>query len=186
MSPPALVPPTLAVHRSCLTAMAEFDAEGLDPVGWMSLVGDRDLSARAGFEGYVEALLVQAHEETPRPAGWVPATVLWWIEGDEFLGLLSIRHRLTPALREVGGHIGYAVRPSARRRGHATAMLQAALPVANRLGIDPALLPCSVGNVASRRVIEANGGVLEQERNGKRRYWVPTTPGRSEPDPRGR
>lgn len=186
MSPPALVPPTPAVHRSCLTAMAEFDTEGLDPVGWLSLVGDRDLSARAGFEAYVEALLVQAHEEAPRPAGWVPATILWWIEGDEFLGLLSIRHRLTPGLREVGGHIGYAVRASARRRGHATAMLRAALPVANRLGIDPALITCDITNVASRRVIEANGGVLEHEGNGKRRYWVPTAPRRSGPDPGGR
>jgi predicted acetyltransferase len=96
------------------------------------------------------------------------------VEGDEFLGRTSIRHRLTPALLEIGGHVGYDVRPSARRRGHATAMLQAALVVARDLGIDPALVTCDVDNVGSRTVIERNGGVLEDQRSGKLRFWVPT------------
>lgn len=74
----------------------------------------------------------------------------------------------------MGGHIGYDVRRSRRRAGHATAMLAATLPVAHRLGIDPALVTCDADNVGSRRVIEANGGVLEDERNGKLRFWLPT------------
>jgi predicted acetyltransferase len=76
----------------------------------------------------------------------------------------------------MGGHIGYDVRPSARRRGHATEMLRQALRVANELGIDPALITCDVDNVGSRTVIERNGGVLEDERNGKLRFWAPTSP----------
>jgi predicted acetyltransferase len=79
-------------------------------------------------------------------------------------------------LLEMGGHIGYDVRPSARRRGHATEMLRQALTVANDLGIDPALITCDVGKVGSRTVIERNGGALEDERNGKLRFWAPTTP----------
>ena len=67
------------------------------------------------------------------------------------------------------------MRPSARRRGVATAALAAALPVAAALGIDPALLTCDDDNVASGRVIETNGGVLEDVRDGIRRYWVPTS-----------
>jgi predicted acetyltransferase len=55
-------------------------------------------------------------------------------------------------------------------------MLAAALPIAHQLGIDPALVTCDVTNIGSRKVIEANGGVLEDERGGKRRYWVPTGP----------
>jgi predicted acetyltransferase len=74
----------------------------------------------------------------------------------------------------VGGHIGYDVRASARRRGHATAMLAGGLAVAAGLGIDPALITCDVDNVGSRRVIETNGGVLEDERDGKLRFWTPT------------
>ena len=74
--------------------------------------------------------------------GYVPQTVLWWVAGDEYLGRLSIRHRLTPHLLYFGGNIGFEVRPSARRRGHATAMLAAALPLAAALGIDPARVDC--------------------------------------------
>jgi predicted acetyltransferase len=52
-------------------------------------------------------------------------------------------------------------------------MLRAVRPVCSGLGIDPALVTCDVDNVASRRVIEACGGVLEDERSGKLRWWVP-------------
>ena len=100
--------------------------------------------------------------------------MLWWVDGDTFLGRLSIRHRLTRRLLDWGGLIGYDVRPTARRRGHATAMLRAALPWALELGIDPALVTCDDDNVGSIRVIEAAGGELEDVRGVKRRYWVPT------------
>ncbi len=107
--------------------------------------------------------------------GYVPQTVLWWVTGDEYLGRLSIRHRLTPHLLHHGGNIGFEVRPSARRRGHAAAMLAAALPLAAAIGIDPARIDCEAGNVASRRAIERNGGVLDEERDGDLFFWVPTT-----------
>ena len=54
-------------------------------------------------------------------------------------------------------------------------MLAAALPVARSLVIDPALLTCHDDNIASRKVIEANGGTLEDNRRGKARYWVSTS-----------
>jgi predicted acetyltransferase len=107
----------------------------------------------------------------------VPCTTLWWIDGAEYLGRLAIRHRLTPHLREMGGHIGYDVRRSARGRGHATRMLRAALPLAYDLGIESALVTCDADNVASRKVIEKNGGVLEDQRGVVLRFWVPTRPG---------
>jgi predicted acetyltransferase len=105
----------------------------------------------------------------------VPSTTLWWVDGDEYLGRLAIRHRLTPRLTNLGGHIGYDVKPSARRQGHATAMLAAALPLARARGIDPALVTCDESNAGSRRVIEANGGVLEDKRGSELRFWVPTS-----------
>jgi predicted acetyltransferase len=104
----------------------------------------------------------------------VTATSLWIVEDDEVLGRVSLRHALTPFLLEMAGHIGYAVRPSARRRGVATRALALTLPHAAARGIDPALVTCDVTNIGSRKVIEANGGVLEDERNGKLRFWVPT------------
>jgi predicted acetyltransferase len=105
---------------------------------------------------------------------YVPQTTLWWVRDDEYLGRVNIRHRLTEELRREGGHIGYEVRPSARGRGHATAMLAAALPLAAALGIRLAHLDCEVGNAASRRVIEKNGGRLEREERGNLYFLVPT------------
>jgi predicted acetyltransferase len=134
-----------------------------------------DLRSVETFAVFAARLRSTADDSTWFPEGIVPSTILWWVDGDTYLGRLAIRHRLTPWLRDFGGHIGYVVRPAARRRGHATAMLAAALPVAAGLGIDPALLTCDDTNVASRKVIEANGGVFDTQRGIKLRYWVPTT-----------
>ena len=131
-------------------------------------------SSDSAFAEFVAGVRAERLEETSRPEGYVPDTELWWVDGDEFLGRIGVRHRLTPMLLEIGGHIGYDVRPLARRRGHATEMLRQALAIAHELGIDPALVTCDAGNIGSRAVIERNGGVLEDERLGKLRFWVPT------------
>lgn len=162
-------------------AMREFEAEGRGGADDDSMVGreirdHRDTWGTAeGFDVYVRWLRAQALEDSPRPVGHVPSTTLWWVDGAEYLGRIAIRHRLTPALLEVGGHIGYDVRRSQRGRGHATAMLGAALPVAYELGIDPVLITCDEDNIASRTVIERNGGVLEDRRGGQLRFWARTS-----------
>jgi predicted acetyltransferase len=177
---PVLIAPHARVHRSFLAAMTEFQAEAADRPDddsntWQAI---RKYASRwadpAEFARYLRELQDEAREQAPRPDGRVPQTTLWWVSGDEYLGRISIRHRLTAGLREIGGHIGYDIRPSARRRGHATAMLTAVLPAAHSLGINPALLTCDEDNIASRKVIEANGGVLEDKRGGKLRYWLST------------
>ena len=179
---PELTVPVARVRGSFVDAMDEFRAEGRGSpsdstvTGFLMREHARAWATADSFERFVNWLRGQALEETPRSDGFVPATELWWVDDDAFLGRIQVRHRLTPLLLEVGGHIGYDIRPSARRQGHATAMLRAALPVANALGIDPALLTCDATNTASRLVIERNGGTLEDERFGKLRYWVATSP----------
>ncbi len=123
-----------------------------------------------GFAGFVAAL--RAESVTPRRTGWVTCTTWWWCEGSTYLGRIALRHELTEHLRKAGGHIGYDVRPTARRQGHATAMLAAVLPHARRMNIHAVLLTCDVDNEASRRVIEANGGALEDEFDRRLRYWI--------------
>jgi predicted acetyltransferase len=178
---PELTHPALHVQASFLAAMDELRAEGQGGPGDESTAGReiREYGSRwhqpEGFAGYLQDLRNQEAEEHARQAGRVPETTLWWVSGEDYLGRIAIRHRLTEGLREWGGHIGYDVRPSARRRGHGTAMLAAALPAARALGIDPALLTCEESNIGSRRIIEANGGELEDNRAGKLRYWVPTS-----------
>jgi predicted acetyltransferase len=178
---PELIPPTTRVHASFLAAMREFQAEGRgrpedgSMVGYeLSQYGDQ-WTQPVVFARYVQDLHEQALPDGPRPPGWVPCTTLWWVAEREFLGRLAIRHELTKSLLNYGGHIGYDVRPTARRRGHGTAMLAAALPVAHGLGLDPVLVTCDEDNTGSRKVIEANHGVLEDQRGVKLRYWVATS-----------
>jgi predicted acetyltransferase len=188
---PRLVAPSADLHASFLCALAEYHAEGRN----RHLDAAR-LADAATFAGYVAALRLEASDvqgawrefaeiglkpyEDVDPAQLVPETVLWWAGQDEYLGRISIRHRLNEALLREGGNVGYEVRPSARRRGHATAMLAAALPIAAGLGIDRARVDCEVTNIASRRVIERNGGLLEREEGGSLYFWVPTGGGTSE------
>ncbi|MFI5731977.1 GNAT family N-acetyltransferase [Kribbella sp. NPDC051587] len=176
---PRLTTPTVDVHQSFLAAWDEF---GLDSrwMGARSVVAGvpewtREQAADPSeFAAMVAAVASEATPGTALGPDMLPQTVLWYVDGAEWLGRLSIRHQLGPAFAEVAGHITYGVRPSYRRRGYASAMLRESLPVAAALGIDPARVTCLVDNVGSRKAIEAAGGVLQDEYEGKLRYWVAT------------
>jgi predicted acetyltransferase len=173
---PELIDPTVVLRTSFLAAVEEFRANRDYPLSWfVQNIEPLALTDADAFAGYVARLLGEREEAAASAVGFVPMTTLWWVEDDRVLGRIAIRHRLTPALEKVGGHIGYDVRPSARRRGHATAILAAALPLANSIGIDEALLTCDETNAASQRVIEANGGRYIDSVGAKRRYRVPTS-----------
>ena len=96
---------------------------------------------------------------------------------ERILGCLWLRHHIDfPIDREYGGHIGYGIRPSARGKWYATEMLQLWLQEAKKLWIDRILITCDDDNIASAKVIEANGGILEKcmEKDGvkMRRYGI--------------
>jgi predicted acetyltransferase len=102
----------------------------------------------------------------------VPSTVFWYVSGEYYLGTLVVRHRLTPELAELGGHVGYHVVAPWQRQGHATRMLAAGLLECTRLGLERVLLTCAVDNDPSRRVILANGGQPDGSRRGEDRFWI--------------
>ncbi|REH41129.1 putative acetyltransferase [Kutzneria buriramensis] len=164
------------MRASFVEAMGEFQAEGRGQEHDQSMVGDEIRDARwqtpEGFAAFAADLRAKAVDEPP--PGRVRGTTWWWCEGTTYLGRIAVRHELTESLRKKGGHIGYDVRPTARRLGHGTAMLAAALPKARELGLDRVLITCDEDNRGSWRIIEANGGELEFAADGIRRYWVTT------------
>jgi predicted acetyltransferase len=70
----------------------------------------------------------------------VPATFLVAEAEGQIVGRVSIRHELNACLAEVGGHIGYGVRPGFRRRGYATAIMRQSLAVASSIGLERVLV----------------------------------------------
>lgn len=112
------------------------------------------------------------------PEAYVPASYYWLIDGSEFIGETTLRHKLTRALQKRGGHIGYAVKPSKRGNGYGKIILKLALQKAKKRGIKEVLITCDDDNVPSWKTIESNGGVLKDKvkDNGKliRRYKVKT------------
>lgn len=98
---------------------------------------------------------------------------------NKLIGLIQIRLELKGYLIEFGGHIGYCVRPSERRKGYAKMMLQATLDICKQVGLDRVLITCLESNIASAKTIEACGGIFEKivfdDKNyqaNMKRYWI--------------
>ena len=102
----------------------------------------------------------------------VPSSTFWLMEDGVPVGQGNIRHRLTDALRERGGHIGYAVDGTKWGRGYGKALLGLMIQEARRMGITEELLvTVHPDNTASRKVAEANGGELRRETAEHVYYW---------------
>jgi predicted acetyltransferase len=172
-----LTTPDAALHASWAAAMRELHDEAGHVNGaglWLLPEGDQwDLSV-AGCRRLVAALLDRADPAFPHADDSVPCHFLWITVGDEVVGFLALRTRLNDWLLEQGGHIGYSVVPSRRREGHATRALALAVRRAAGFGLERVLVVCDDENVPSARTIEACGGVLEDIRDGHRRYWITT------------
>jgi len=111
-------------------------------------------------EAYIKTCAEYENPETC-PAPLVPATQFMLVRKDDnkVLGFLQIRHEFNDYLSKFGGHIGYSVRPSERRKGYAKEMLRMALPFCREIGLDRVLITCIDGNVGSEKTILSNGGV---------------------------
>ncbi|MEU8818679.1 GNAT family N-acetyltransferase [Actinoplanes sp. NPDC048796] len=171
---PDLIVPTPRLHTSWLESRDEFgrgthqDGAGLRPTD--------EVDTATGFATWIERLLAEEDTAVPAAQGWVHCTYRWIVEDDRYLGAIALRHTLNDILLNYGGHIGYSVRPAARRRGLATWAVAKMLDEARKLGLDRVLITCDPDNVASARTIESNGGLLEDIRttDGKtvKRYWI--------------
>lgn len=131
------------------------------------------------FAEWLENTQNNSHPDTVR-ADWVTAHTFFVVrESDEqIIGMIDVRHNLdNEFLAEYGGHIGYSVRPSERRKGYATDMLRKALAFAKQLGLAKVMLGCYSDNLASKKTIEKCGGRLADVKpylDGKMMdvYWI--------------
>lgn len=167
MQPAFLVRPCVEYQSSYLAAVYEYLAEGVRPP-W-----NPDMIAQH-FDEYVQTLLDREIDPLP---GYVPQTDYWLIVQGAYCGDINLRHDLTPALEQYGGHIGYRIRPSMRHRGYGTLQCKLALEKAGERGLERVLITCDDDNIGSYRIIETNGGVLlDRIDNGRqaltRRYWI--------------
>ena len=167
-----LARPDLRYHASWASAVREFERDCTTMHGSGLREFDTDDLGRAALATEVERLLAQADPATEMAPGTVPCSYFWIAEGEEFVGYLALRHDLNDYLLEEGGHIGYSVRPSRRGEGHATRAAKLALDEAHAIGLHWALITCDHDNDASRLTIERAGGVLEDRRGMRLRYWV--------------
>jgi predicted acetyltransferase len=154
--------------------VAEFSAANENRIP--AFLPDASWSFRETVDGFAK----QSRGED-LPEGWVPGTTRFLVHEGRMLGLFNLRHWLTDALLQFGGHVGYSVRPSERRKGYGTRLLEAGMEMARNRNIDRILVTCDPTNIGSAKVIMKCGGVLEDQfyhepvGHEVSRYWISLT-----------
>jgi predicted acetyltransferase len=171
----ALATPSTDLFDSWAATVAEFDGVHIDGAGLeQGLVTDR-----AACEEFVAKAELYGRPGADLPDGHVPCDYFWITDDGEVVGFIAFRRELNDWLRNYGGHIGYAVRPSRRRQGIARTALDLVLDRARAEGYDRVMLTCDDDNAGSYRTIEGAGGVLQDTIDAAdaghermRRYWI--------------
>lgn len=163
--------PSMSLKEEYLDFYQEWIQSGEDMVPWVIRRDPSDF-------GEMIHWLRSSERGIHLKEGWVPDSTFWLVSEDHrILGAVNIRHELTEFLLNRGGHIGYGIRPSERRKGYAAELLRLSLIEAKKLGINKALVVCDEDNVASERTIISNGGIadedfIEENGNKMKRYWI--------------
>jgi predicted acetyltransferase len=149
----------------------------LEPEGFRFLFGHESGDP---FAEYVERLR-RWSRGLDLPANLVPAALLAAVVDEDLVGRVSVRFSSDAEVLTRVGHVGYAVRPAFRGRGHASEMLRQAVVLARSHGVEPVLVTCDDDNSASAAVIVRGGGVEDaafaDHRGRKRRFWIRTGSG---------
>lgn len=171
-----LVQPSAEYKDSFIEAVGEYKNEvETEPTRSYRNLSIQDLET--DFESFVEQ--ERSHAEGKNQLeGYVPQTEFWLVDKGEYIGRVSIRQRLNEHLMQIGGHIGYNIRPSKRAQGYGNKILELALHEARKLGVEKVRITCDADNVASQKIIERNGGAFDSATPNpetgvdKRRYWI--------------
>ena len=128
---------------------AEFLAMGQE---CLSAGDTRYKSEIEDFEAYLNNVKKYALG-TNLPPDHVPSDTFWLVRERRIIGRSGLRHRLNSNLEDVGGHIGYDIRPSERRKGYGTLILELTLEKAKNLGLKRVLVTCDTDNTASAKIM---------------------------------
>ncbi|PJB70048.1 MAG: GNAT family N-acetyltransferase [Alphaproteobacteria bacterium CG_4_9_14_3_um_filter_47_13] len=159
MSASKLVRPAANYKESFLEALHEYHQEGNFLYKDIALL-------KNSFNDYIKELRAERghpHQPYQKWVEPVPETVTWLVKDTDYIGTVDIRHRLNWHLEKWGGHIHFIIRPSMRGMGFGRKILLKAMPIANYLGIEKALLTVDPANAAAIRIIESCGGVFQDE-----------------------
>ncbi|WP_342433501.1 GNAT family N-acetyltransferase [Neobacillus sp. FSL H8-0543] len=162
---PSVLHPTMELETEYLSFYQEWKASGEAMIPWVIAKDPSDFP-------------VMLEKDENLPEGWVPDSTYWLVnEDNKVLGVVNIRHRLTERLLNEGGHIGYGIRPSERRKGYATKLLELSLEKTKEIGITRVLVVCDEKNTGSAKTIMNNGGVadtdyIEEDGNVIKRFWI--------------
>lgn len=177
MSAAKLVKPSVDYKDSFLKALDEYHREGA-----MLYLDKNKLATK--FEDFIKSLTTERGIPHQPYQDWVepvPETVLWLVKDGEYMGSVSIRHRLNWHLERWGGHINLILRPSLRGKGFGKKMLLKTIPFANYLGIEKALVTIDPKNRAAIHIAESCGAEFIDETTPteefpvRRRYWLNCT-----------
>lgn len=164
-----LIRPCINYKNEYLDMLAEWKETGEELIPWVLNLDCAD------FSSMVEKLNGWSNG-VGLPDGFVECSAFWLIHNNKLIGAIDIRHRLTESLAFRGGHIGYGIRPSERKKGYASMMLSLALKECRKMGLSKVLITCSKSNIGSFKTIINNGGILDSEGTNDseifQRYWI--------------
>ena len=169
-----LLKPTIEYGKDVLL----FRREILEANGPDAFAGCHSLKLCETAKEWVESCMAMEKIETC-PVNFVTSNTYMAVRvsDNRVVGIIELRHHIDhPILGMWGGHIGYSIRPSERRKGYGKEMLRLCLQKCKERGMDKVMVTCSTENTASEKTILANGGMFEKivpgDREYMKRYWI--------------
>lgn len=114
---------------------------------------DRFLGEGKSYEEWLDFVIKCQEKSYAEQINRVPGITYFTVrESDnKIVGMVNFRFYLKGKLLKIGGHIGYGIRPTERRKGLAKIQLYLTLLVAQKIGLDKVMIDCTDTNIGSKK-----------------------------------